>query len=285
MKNPIVCIITILFPFLTFCQWTDIVPTGTVIMINSSNYEKPEPIILTKFSDKVTFSDWKRDLKLNGIPSSYLTGEDFSFIDAIDSSELEEAYNAACVGCPLKRPTTTPQAAIELIEMQFLYRGYDNVFKLAASWPSGVKEYRIEATDATVKTITRNNQIMHTVNPKGKTSEVKVIYKDSEGFEKEFGPWIYAVRALPMPFITNNNISKSSGGRINIGLNESLSGVNFEITRLEFGENLIITDSNIIPAEMLKKTKIGKMIPITVTANNLLTEEEVLINGSLQVVE
>lgn len=283
MKNPIVYITSILFPFLSFSQWTSIIPYSQNIMIYSPI--SGEAITLGKNSDTVWFSDWKRDLKLFGMQNTSFTGKDFSEIDLIDSMKLEEAYNAACVGCPLKWPTT-PQAAIELIEMNFLYRGYDNVFKLAASWPDGVKEYRIEATDATVKTITRNNQIIHTINPKGRTCEMKIIYKDVEGFEQSYGPWLYAVRALPMPFITNSNISKSSGGKINVALPDSpIGGVSFKVLSLEYGENLKIIDSNIIPAETLKKIKVGKMMPLVVNAINLLTGEVVIINVALKVID
>jgi hypothetical protein len=280
MKNPIVCLITILFPFLTFSQWTDIVPPGKLITIQSYNGEQ---INLTKLSDTVSFSDWKRDLKLFGSPNLGLFSEDFYEIEVIDSSTLAAAYNAACVGCPLKWQTTSPQAAIEFPEMNFLYRGYDNVFKLVASWPNG-RYYRIEATDATVKTITRNNQIMHTINPKGKTSEVKVICEDAEGIEKEFGPWTFAVRMMPKPIITTTDISKSNGGIINVAMpSDFILGSSFRITKLEF--NGATVEQNNITPDLLKKIKVGKYVPLIVTAINLSTEEEVVINGSIQVTE
>lgn len=282
MKNIIKLISVFLFPFLAFSQWTTITPNSqNVIVVSPITYEE---ITLKKNSDTVWFSDWKRDLKLFGIPNSSLKGADFSEIDLIDSVKLEEAYNVACVGCPLKW-AASPQATIEFPEMNFLYRGYDNVFKLAANWPDGVKEYRIEATDATVTTVTRRNQLMHTINPKGKISEVKVIYKDVEGFEQEFGPWTYAVRAFPKPEIINSTISKSTGGKISVGLINSILNATFRIIRIELSENRQIIDDNIIPAEFLKKVKVGKMIPITVTAYNNLTEEEVVINGAIQVTE
>lgn len=286
MKNIIKLTAAILFPFLTFSQWTRIVPNGKAIMIESSSYAntQSEPIILTKISDTVSFTDWKRDLKLFGIPNRGLFNEDFSEIDFIDSSALAAAYNAACGGCPLKWPTTSPQATIEFPEMNFLYRGYDNVFKLAASWPNGVSDYRIEATDATVKTITRNNQIMHTINPKGKTSEVKVIYLDAEGFEKEFGPWTYAVRMMPKPIITTMFISKSNGGKINVAMpSDFILGSSFNITKLEFNGTTV--EQNNITPDMLKKIKVGKYVPLIVTAINLTTEDEVVINGSIQVTD
>ena len=280
MKKIIKLIAAILsFPFLAFSQWTAISPLDNEIMIESNNHEN---IILTKYFDTVSFSDWKRDLKLNGLLDQGFTGLDFNKLDLIDSSELSQAYEAACVGCWLKWPAS-PQATIEFPEMNFLYRGYDNVFKLAANWPDGVKEYRIEATDATVKTVTRRNQLMHTINPKGKVSEVKVIYKDAEGFEKEFGPWTYGVRAFPKPEIVKTTVSKSKGGKIAVALSNAVVNVTFRIIRIELSENSQIIDDQIIPAELLKKVKVEKMIPITVTAYNNLTEEEVVLFGSVLV--
>jgi hypothetical protein len=281
MKKIIKLIAAILsFPFLAFSQWTAISPLDNEIMIESNNHEN---IILTKYFDTVSFSDWKRDLKLNGLLDQGFTGLDFNKLDLIDSSELSQAYEAACVGCWLKWPAS-PQATIEFPEMNFLYRGYDNVFKLSANWPDGVKEYRIEATDATVKTVTRRNQLMHTINPKGKVSEVKVIYKDAEGFEKEFGPWTYGVRMMPKPIITTMFISKSNGGKINVAMpSDFILGSSFNITKLEFNGTTV--EQNNITPDMLKKIKVGKYVPLIVTAINLTTEDEVVINGSIQVTD
>jgi hypothetical protein len=281
MKDIFKLPLVLFFPFLTFSQWTKIVPYSQNAIIVSPITS--EEITLIKTSDTVWFSDWKRDLKLFGLPNTSFTGEDFSVIDLIDSIKLEEAYNAACVGCPLKWPTT-PQAAIELIEMNFLYRGYDNVFKLAASWPDGVKEYRIEATDATVKTRTLNNEIIHTINPKGKMTDIKVIYKDEEGVDKFFGPWVYRVSNIPDPVILSNKVSKT-GGRINVVGTQMLIGMQFRVTSIEIGENKQVLEGNIIPSEVLKKIKVGKMIPITVKGLNIRTEDEFVINGSIEIVE
>lgn len=268
MKNIIKLTASILFPFLAFSQWTGINPYAPNI--------ESEGNLLIKNSDTVDFSNWKRDLKLN-------LDSDFSFIDQFDSIKLSEAYYAACVGCPLKWPST-PKATIEFPEMNFLYRGFDNLFKLAASWPNGATEYRIEATDATVKTITRNNQIMHTINPKGKTSEVMVIYKDAEGFEKEFGPWTFAVRMMPEPIITTMFISKTNGGKINVAMpSDFILGSSFNITKVEFNGTTV--EQNNITPDMLKKIKVGKYVPLIVTAINLTTEEEVVIKGAIQVTE
>ena len=288
MKNPIVYITSILFPFLSFSQWTSIIPYSQNIMIYSPI--SGEAITLGKNSDTVWFTDWKRDLELFGMPNTSFTGKDFSEIDLIDSMKLEEAYNAACVGCPLKWPST-PKATIEFPEMNFLYRGYDNMFKLAASWPNGATEYRIEATDATVKTVNQNNLIMHTINPKGKKSEVRVIYKDAEGIEKEYGPWTFAVRMMPKPIITTTYLSKSKGGEINIGMPADFSlEAAFLITKLEFNGrtlqdlNMSGLGENITP-DMLKKIKVGKYVPLIITAINILNSEEVVINGAIQVTE
>ena len=275
--------LTFAFPIIAYSQWNTIVPFSQNIVVMSPMTS--EEITLIKNSDTVWFSDWKRDLKLFGIPNSGLTGTDFSEIDLIDSVKLEEAYNAACDGCPLKWPTT-PQAAVELIEMNFLYRGYDNVFKLAASWPDGVKEYRIEATDATVKTTTRDNQIMHTINPKGKTSEVRVIYKDIEGFEHSYGPWIYNVLPLPNPVITTSAISKSSGSRIKVVLPANCSAKSplYEIISIEvFGVKNGNISGDIIPAYITSSFKVNKTISIAVLCKNPLNGESVVITGSLKV--
>ena len=280
MKKFIKCISAILFPFITFSQWTDFAPNGKYVLIESIS---GEPINLTKGSDTVSFSDWKRDLKLNGLPNQMLTESDFEILDIMDSTDLSLAYDFACAYCPLKWPSNPP-ATIEFPDMNFLYRGYDNVFKLAASWSNGATKYRIEATDATVKTITRNNQIMHTINPKGKTSEVRVIYKDVEGFENEFGPWTFAVRMMPKPIITTMFISKSNGGIVNVAMpSDFILGSSFHITKLEFNGTTV--EQNNITPDMLKKTKVGNFIPLIVTAINLSTEEEVVINGSIQVTE
>lgn len=282
MKTFINCISIILFPFLTFSQWTEIVPTGKIILINSIHGEQ---INLIKLSDSISFVDWKKDLKLNGMPDQGFNSGDFSILDLIDSSKLSQAYDAACVNCPLKW-SSSPQATIEFPETQFLYRGYDNVFKLAANWPDGVKEYRIEATDATVKNITQNNQILHTINPKGKTSEVRVIYKDIDGFEQEFGPWVYRVRVMPKPLVSTDHISKSMGGRIRVILPPDfmIGGVDFQVNKIEVNGNTSI-DGDIISPELLKKIKVGKRISLIVTAINLTTEEEVVINSLIEVVK
>jgi hypothetical protein len=202
----------------------------------------------------------------------------------MDQTKLSEAYNAACAGCTLKR-SSIPEATIEFPEMNFLYRGYDNVFKFAANFPDGVSEYRVEATDATVKTITRNNKILHTINPKGKTSEVKVIYKSIEGKEQTYGPWFYKVKAFPKPIILTESISKLAGGEINFGMpEESLFDADFQIRSMEI-DGKKITGGNSINPDLLKKVKIGKIIPIKVTGLNLTTDEEVIINGAVKVIE
>jgi hypothetical protein len=281
MRNILFCVIFII-PFAVFGQWVDILSNSTNIFVLSPEYFDEIPV--KKGSDTVSFDEWMNDLKLNGMPELGYTVDDIAALFSMDQIKLSEAYNVACSGCQLKWPSL-PASAIEFPDMQFLYRGYDNVFKVAANWSSGAREYRIEATDATIKTFTRNNQIMHTINPKGKTSEVKVIYKDAEGIEKEYGPWIYAVRTMPKPEIFSTSISKTTGGKINIGMpSDFFIQSSFLITKLEVNGTVTL-ESNEISPDLLKKIKVGKKIPLIVTATNLSTEEEVVINGLIEVKE
>jgi hypothetical protein len=274
--------ILFIFPFLIFGQWVEVVNYSSNIFI--LNLETYEEIPLTKSSDTMSFDQWMSNYKLNGMPELGYTVDDISELFSIDRKILSDAYDAACAGCQLKWPYS-PQAAIEFPEMQLLYRGYDNVFKVAANWPEGIKEYRIEATDATVKNLTRENQKVHTINPKGKISEVKVIYKDAQGNEQSFGPWIYKVKMFPKPEIVTTSISKSKGGRISVELNNGPINVDYRIIKINLGDNLQITDSDVILTEMLKKIKPGKMMPLMVTVINLTTEDEVVINGSIKITE
>jgi hypothetical protein len=271
-----------IFPFFVFGQWVDALNNSSLIFLYTPFGDE---IPVTKSADTISFDQWMKNLKKYGIPELGYTVDDIAEIFSYDPVMLSQAYKAACEGCTLKRPAIS-EATIEFPEMNILYRGFDNVFKVAANWPDGMKEYRIEATDATVKTIIRNNQIMHTINPKGKTSEVKVIYKNFEGIEQEFGPWIYAVKMLPKPQVTISSISKSKGGIIQVAMPEDffIGGINFQVNKLEVNGNTII-EGNVISPDVLKKIKLGKTIPLIVNAMNLATDEEVVINGFIELTE
>lgn len=271
-----------IFPLFVLGQWVDVMNNSTLIYIYSPFGDE---IPVTKNSDTISFEEWMKNLKEYGIPELGYNVDDIAEIFSYNPEMLAQAYKAACQGCTLNRPAISA-ATIEFPEMNILYRGFDNVFKVAANWPDGMKEYRIEATDATVKTIIRKNQIMHTINPKGKTSEVKVIYKNIEGIEQEFGPWVYAVKMLPKPQVTNTSISKSKGGIIQVAMPEDffIGGINFQVNKLEIYGSVTIEGNRISP-DVLKKIKLGKNIPVSVTAINLATDEEVIINGFIELTE
>lgn len=278
----IVSSLIFIFPTIANCQWTNYSSNSVEITLYTFD---EEPIVLTKKSDTVSFSDWKKELRTNGIPNLGFSSEHLSGIDSMDSLKLAESYYATCVGCSLKWPDS-PQAAIEFPEMNILYKGYNNIFKIAANFPNGVEQYRIEATDATVKTITRNNQIVHTINPKGTTSEVKVIYKDIEGFEHTYGPWVYAVKAFPKPEIITSQISKSKGGIILVSLPEDcpLTTPPFEIQSIEvYGVKNGNISGDFIPATISRSFKVNKSIGIAVLCQNPINGESIVITGSLKV--
>lgn len=93
----------------------------------------------------------------------------------------------------------------------------------------------------------------------------------------------YKIKPFPVPVILDGTISKSAGGRINLGMIGTPIDIAYNVTSVSCGD--FIGEGNFIPSHALSSNTIGDNIGISVNAINLGTGENTVIRGTLKVVD
>lgn len=267
-----------LFPMLSFAQWTKIEPKSLPITLYCDGIEE--------FTFRKDNEDEDFELWYNRMSDSLRRYADLNHIEScgfelIDIEVLKRSYNSATFGGLLKLPKTS-SAAIELVSHNFMYRNCDNLINANVLWPSEATRYRIEATDATVNEVISDNEILHSINPKGSNTEITIIADIGNGEEQQFGPWYYNVIPIPEPQIVNTEISKS-GGIIHVRASSFIIRT-YEVKSILLNGEIEIP-GNIIPSSAISKVKLDKIIPITVSVSDSKSGQIYSIKGALKVVK
>lgn len=177
------------------------------------------------------------------------------------------------------------QFALEMPEYNTLYEGYQN--KVFVASKNG-KVTNPKCQSAEIKEDKYNGRACLTINPKVQ-GDILVYFDVVNVKGKKIGSdsVSFFVRSLPSPVVLTSTVSKSSGGRVLIGLSPEspISSINFEILSIEFkiGEENSINTGNVIPASQLSKIKTGAKIRIKVSFKNSANGQNSFIEGELLV--
>jgi hypothetical protein len=258
-------------------QYLNINPEPYGVQLSNGEFTR-----LMKYSDQESYESWK--LRYSDMADSTVS---LAYRLYLDSEEkLIQIYNDTKEGNYLF-PVRTPNTALEFPEMPFLFSNYDNVFRIASTWSTNAFQmsqfnldprviedidvgagymlqpikYRIEATDATVNSIVRNNEMMHTINPKSAFCNIKIISSDNNGNELEIYEKLFFVIDLPKPEILTKTISKSKGGAIDF-VNPPMIGSPYQLSNIEFNDTSI--SGSYIDPEYLQEVKVGREITFKV---------------------
>ena len=178
------------------------------------------------------------------------------------------------------------QFALEMPEYNTLYEGYQNkVF--VASKNGKVTNPKCQSAD--IKEDKYNGRLCLTINPKVQ-GDILVYFDVVNAKGKKIGndSVSFFVKPFPKPIVLTSTVSKTSGGRIIIGLGSDcpISSINFEILSIEFkiGEDNASIIGNVITASQLSKIRPGAKIRIKVYFKNSTNGQNSFIEGDLLVI-
>jgi hypothetical protein len=169
-------------------------------------------------------------------------------------------------------------------EYNVLYRNYENKL-LFASQNGKLKD--IKAVGAAMTKENMDGQIGYIVIPdqgSRKCSFITTVVGDDGVTHVDTSH--YKVRPFPQPYITNEMISKTGGGRIHVALSPDspLNGIEYEVIAIDvFGVNGGYCSGDVIPPAFLASFRSRDRVGFMVTAKNLYTGELMAISGSVRV--
>jgi hypothetical protein len=158
-----------------------------------------------------------------------------------------------------KVQVVTKAGSVSLPEMNILYAGWPH--KLLAT-TAGTVSTSVTAAGASISSATINGQQGYTIraNTPGRTINVNLTGKDTDGNTINFGSYPYSVKPFPKAQIVNNKCSRAGNTRLRVTLGADcpLNGVDFTVTG---GTVYIGADKTNFNGALLKKELLRKAMP------------------------
>jgi hypothetical protein len=158
-----------------------------------------------------------------------------------------------------KVQVVTKAGSVSLPEMNILYAGWPH--KLLAT-TAGTVSTSVTAAGASISSATINGQQGYTIraNTPGRTINVNLTGKDTDGNTINFGSYPYSVKPFPKAQIVNNKCSRAGNTRLRVTLGADcpLNGVDFTVTG---GTVYIGADKTNFTGALLKKELLRKAMP------------------------